>query len=312
MEGAEILMKCPQLAILFCMTAAAAAAQSPEAGPAFDVASVRATSPADSAPVTVGNATYPSGRVRDDGGPGTSSPGQWTCANIPLSTLIVRAWDLDSRQLANPSSLADARYDIVAKIPPNTSRGDFSLMIRRLLIERIGLAVHHEQKEVNVQELTVAKGGLKMKAAEPAPADAPAVAPRLTWDRDGNPQLPPGRPMLLRPATAQGFLYAGRMQSVGDLAKALAGPQGEMIVDKTGLTGTYDFVLRFGSPIMAAQMARMAAAEAAPGAPAAEPAESWPPLAAALVEQLGLQLQPAKTVITVLVVDHFNKTPTEN
>jgi uncharacterized protein (TIGR03435 family) len=85
-----------------------------------------------------------------------------------------------------------------------------------------------------------------------------------------------------------------------------------MIVDNTGLTGTYDFVLRFGSPIMAAQMARMAAAEAAPGAPAAEPAESWPPLAAALVEQLGLRLQPAKTVIDVLVVDHFNKTPTEN
>ena len=307
-----ILMKRPQLVILFCVTAAAAAAQSPEAGPAFEVAAVRATSPADRAPVEVGNATYPSGRVRDEGGPGTPSPGQWTCANMDLSTLIVRAWDLDSRQLANPSSLADARYDIVAKIPPNTSRGDFNLMIRRLLIERIGLAIHHEQKEISVQELTVAKSGLKMKAAEPAPADASAVTPRLTWDRDGNPQLPPGRPMLIRPARAEGFVYAGRMQSISDLAKALPGPGGELVVDKTGLTGKYDFVLKFGFPVIAAQMAQRSAAETAPGVSVPEPGESWPPLNSALVEQLGLQLQRAKAVIDVLVVDHFNKTPTEN
>jgi len=303
-------MKYPQLAILFCVTAAAAAAQSPEAGPAFEVASVRATLPADRAPVEVGNAMYPSGRVRDEGGPGTSSPGQWTCANMDLSTLIVRAWDLDSRQLANPSSLADARYDIVAKIPPNTSRGDFNLMIRRLLIERIGLAVHHDQKEINVQELTVAKSGLKMKTAEPAPADASAVTPRLTWDRDGNPQLPPGRPTLIHAARPQGFVYAGRMQSINDLAKALAGPEGEVVVDKTGLTDKYDFVLKFGSPVISAQTAQRTAAETTPGAP--EQGESWPPLSSALVEQLGLQLQRAKAVSDILVVDRFSRTPTEN
>jgi uncharacterized protein (TIGR03435 family) len=280
--------------------------------PAFEVASMKATAPADRAPVTTNNGTYPSGMARNEGGPGTSSPGRWTCANVDLSELVVMAWDLDPKHLANASSMSGVRFDIVANVPPNTSRGDFNLMIQRLLMERIGLAVHHEQREIKVQELTVAKGGLKMKAAEPAPADAPAVAPRLTWDKDGNPQFPPGRPRLSRLVFAQGSLYAGRMRSIDDLAKALAGPNGEMVIDKTGLNGKYDFNLRFCSPALAALMASRAAAGATPGAAAPEPSASWPPLEAALLEQLGLQLHPAKALIDFLVVDRFNKTPTDN
>jgi uncharacterized protein (TIGR03435 family) len=85
-----------------------------------------------------------------------------------------------------------------------------------------------------------------------------------------------------------------------------------MVIDKTGLNGKYDFNLRFCSPALAALMASRAAAGATPGAAAPEPSASWPPLEAALLEQLGLQLHPAKALIDFLVVDRFNKTPTDN
>jgi uncharacterized protein (TIGR03435 family) len=102
------------------------------------------------------------------------------------------------------------------------------------------------------------------------------------------------------------------MQGVDELAKALVGPAGETIVDRTGLSGKYDFTLKFSSPAITATMAQRAASDAVPGASAPDPSESWPPLKQALLEQLGLQLQSAKAVLDFLVVDHFNKTPTDN
>ena len=281
------------------MTTAPLRAQSekaPASPPAFEVASLKTAAPFD----TSRGVNY-----RDTGGPGTTTPGQWTCTNAPLGALIQKAWGVDGFHASIPSSANDLRYDIVAKIPPGATREDFLLMIQSLLIERLGMTVHHETREANVQELVVAKGGIKMKPAEPAPEGAPA-GPRLTWDSDGSPHLPPGIPYVFRGGFAEGFRMAGRMQSASDIAKALMA--GGIVIDKTGLTGKYDFTLKFSSPVTDQQVARMAEKN---GEPPPEPS-AWPPLKAALVEQLGLQLQSAKAMIDVLVVDHFNKTPVEN
>jgi len=292
-------VKCPHLTILFCMTAAAAAAQSVADGPVFEVASVKVAAPYD----RIG--------YRDEGGPGTRSPGQWTCTNVPLNALVMKAWNLNGYRLSGPSSMGDARYDIVAKVPPGASREDFNLMIRRLLMERLGLAVHQETKELSVRELVIARGGLKMKPAEAAPTGAPAAGPRLTWDKDRNPQLPPGYPLMTRGATTEGMFLVGRMQGIDELARAL--PAGQMVVDKTGLTGKYDYLLEFALPSAAARPVPVAdAADAAPVATGPVASTTAPLLESAIVEQLGLQLRPAKAVVDVLVVDRFNKVPTEN
>src|ERR1035441_1337732 len=175
---------------VFPASVAAAAAQPPQAGPAFEVASVKVAAPSPdlrSGDSKNGTLLF---KFRNEGGPGTASPGRWTCTNISLYQLLFIAWTLDAHQLSGPPSMLDARYDVLAKLPPRASRADFNLLIQRLLIERTGLVAPHARNDLDVRGLVIAKGGPKMKPAEAALADAPAVAPRISLDKDGNPWLP--------------------------------------------------------------------------------------------------------------------------
>jgi uncharacterized protein (TIGR03435 family) len=137
------------------------------AGPAFEVASVKASAATDS-PTT------------------RSDPERFSCTHTPLRFLIMRAWGVMPYNLSGPSSLDDTYYNIDAKIPPGTSKADSNLMLQRLLVERIGLVVRHEIREETVYELVVAKGGHKLKDPEPGCQSAvnygwlPA-RPRGTW-----------------------------------------------------------------------------------------------------------------------------------
>lgn len=287
--------------VLVLESVAARPGQSAETGPAFEVASVKVAAPL--------------GGVRDEGGPGTASPGQWTCMNMPLNALVIRAWDLNPLLLSAPSSIADARYDIVAKVPPGASRSDFNLMIRRLLIERLGLAVHHERKEQRVQELIVAKGGIKMKAAELAPAgaaDAATAAPQLSFDDRGNPQVPPGHPVEIRFVSTHGFFIVGRMQGIDSLSRALEGRVNQIVLDKTGLTGTYDYTLKLPRPATARPSPAADSTDAPPATAVPEAGTPGESVDSAIVEQLGLQLRSARAVVDFLVVDSFSKVPSEN
>jgi uncharacterized protein (TIGR03435 family) len=287
---------------LILETAAECPAQPRAAGPSFEVASIKV-----SAPSTIFNG-------REKGGPGTESPGQWTCTGLPLSYLLFKAWNLDGpARLSKSSAVDDApRYDIAAKVPPGTNPGDFRLMIQRLLIERLALEVHIESKELNVQELTVAKNGPKMKPAETAPPGVPAPAYRgVSTDSNGNLQLPAGYSMaVVAPTREGGFVILGRMQGIDGLINQLKAPIGQ-IIDKTGLAGKYDFALKCSGDDLTSA--------AAPGAsgpdganPQRDPNARFACVKSALAEQLGLKLQPAKAMVDVLIVDHFNKVPSEN
>jgi uncharacterized protein (TIGR03435 family) len=288
--------------ILILGGAAEGAAQFPETRPAFEVATVKVS------------ATPNTRAFRCEGGPGTTDPGLWRCTNMPLGSLLYQAWNLDGFHMSVPSSASDARYDIVAKVPPGASRDDFNLMIQGLLTERLGLVMHHESKQQDVQEVFVAKTGLKLKTAEEAPSDAAGTPPRLGFDKDkGVPQLPPGRPMVLHGGMTTDGLHnfvTGRMQGMDEIIRSL--PVGQVRVDKTGLTGKYDFTLRYSSSLPTAAAPMNPEASPASSATVPEMDPSWPPAKQAILEQLGLQLQPAKAVVDVLVVDRFNKTPTEN
>jgi uncharacterized protein (TIGR03435 family) len=232
--------------------------------------------------------------AHETGGPGSGSPGQWSCFDMPLGMLVQRAWDLDALHIANAADLNGQRYDIVAKIPPDTSPADFRRMIQHLLLERLSMRVHTESREISGLELTVAKGGLKMKTAEAAP-EGPAPTFRGPMpDRKGNLQLPAGYASAITvPTRDGGFSILGRKQSIEGLAKQLQWAVGEPVVDRTGLTGEYDFNLTCSGE------------EARPDIPGARAAC----VKSALDVQLGLKVTPAKARIDVLVVDHFSKLP---
>ena len=255
--------------------------------PAFEVASLKPAAPSDR-------------RGSMLGGPVTDGPGLFVCTNIPLRSLLLKAWAIPLYQLSGPRSIETERYDITAKIPPGTTKEDLNLMIQNLLAERLGLVVHHETNELRIYEMFIAKGGLKMKEAEQAAEARPTVpassTPNLTGYKGGNPQLPPGRPQRDE-ATGRGVTrITARMQGITDVLNMMGSYCGRPVVNKTGLTGRYDYNLVFANDIA--------------GTPdgSSDPA---PTFFAAIAQQLGLRLEPARGAIDVLHVDHFNKIPAD-
>jgi uncharacterized protein (TIGR03435 family) len=81
---------------------------------------------------------------------------------------------------------------------------------------------------------------------------------------------------------------------MADFASFLEGQVHRTVVDKTGLAGKYDFAMKF-----ARASAEVSAADDAPS------------IFAAVEEQLGLKLRPAKGPVETLVVDHIEM-PSEN
>jgi uncharacterized protein (TIGR03435 family) len=242
----------------------------------------------------------PDGRgysVSSRGGPGTQDPGLFTCHNWSASDLVSTAFDLARYELSAPDWMESARFDMSAKIPEGTTKEQFSRMLQNFLVERFKLTYHREKKEVQGYSLVVIKNGPKFKESVPTPlpedSDRPATKPSpMKRGEDGYPILPAGRDSTMA------VMYGYATQRFGDatmehLAMHLGFQLHAPVLDATGLKGKYDFSLRW-------IMDRMTEDTGGPN------------LFRALQEQLGLKLDSTKVPINVLIVDHFEKTPTEN
>lgn len=243
-----------------CILLAAACTRA--APPAFDVASVKVSHAPDAAVLMGSNSVdVRSGRIRIPGTGGTVSIRNWT-----LGMCILAAWDLGSAQLSGPSWLNDNRYDIEAKASPAATQPDLRQMLQALLIERFRLAAHHEAREMPAYALVVAKGGPRLQAAR------------------GDQRLP----VIFAPPAR----LIGQGSTTESLAMALRRAAGRPVIDKTGLTGAWDFTLSY-SPDVAA-------------------ADQGPSIFTALQEQLGLRLTPDRSSVNVLVVDRAERIPLAN
>lgn len=284
-----------QVFLVFAL-ACASRAQSTETPTTFEVASIKASPPAD-------------GRAFRVGCP--SDPGRITCTNMTMSNLVQMAYGISHYQLANLETNMAERWEVAAKIPEGSTKEQIQTMWQNLLKDRFKLAVHFEDRQVPVYELSVAKGGLKIKESVETPPtpDAPpppqANGPRkpLSLGDDGYPDIGPGGMAMMRNVAR----WRPVKITMDRVASMLAGQLGQPVTDVTGLTGKYDFTLSWftgggrglagdpiGSPI--------ASVEDAPG----------PTLEQAVQSQLGLKLEHKKGTMKVLVIDHIEKTPTEN
>lgn len=229
-------------------------AQTQDNRPAYEVASIKPNN-------------SPTGNSRTNG-----SRGQIVFINQTLKRLIERAYNVKPFQVTGPGWMQDVKFDIAAKYPPDTNKEDRPVMLRTLLEDRFQLAVHHEAKEAPGYALVVAKGGFKLKPAEPG-------GPSGTGRRGGRVETLTARKTSM-------------VELAGDLAQSL----GAMVVDRTAIQGVYDFELRFTADDLNANAADAGA----------------PSLFTALQETLGLRLQPEKVPVDIIVVDHVERAPADN
>lgn len=255
------------------------------------------------------------------GGPGTTDPGRITWPNVALFNLLITAYDLQGFQVIGPDWLKTERFDIVAKVPPGTTKEQANVMWQNLLKERFGVSLHHELREFQVDELVVAKGGSKLKETDVDPNAPPTPVPAgppgpLKLDKSGVPEMPgPGLIMLIMGgATGPVGHLVGKAQTMAQLAPMLSSGT-RPVVDKTGLTAKYDFAIEYTPDLGGGRGVIRPDGLAGPagaGAPADSASEPGSNLAASMEKQLGLKLVGAKDKIDVIVIDHAEKTPTEN
>jgi uncharacterized protein (TIGR03435 family) len=275
---------------------------------AFEAASVK-----PSAPLANG-ADY---NIPPRGGPGTSDPGQITWSKATLMSILRTAYSVKNYQVYGPDWLRTERYDIVAKLPPGASKEQVNLMWQSVLKERFGLVIHGASKDFPADELRVAKGGPKLKTTDldpNLPAFDPSAEP-IKNGADGFPQLPaPGLiTMLQAGSNGPAAHMAARAQTMAQLAATLGNQLGHPVVDKTGLTGKYDFKMTFrpdASGLPPPPQPPSPAPGAGPGPPADNASEPGPNIETAVQQQLGLRLVKGKAPLHVIVIDHIEKTPT--
>jgi uncharacterized protein (TIGR03435 family) len=286
--------------------------ESPTTGPdapRFEVASIRRNG---------GPSIARGGR----GGGTTLATGQVRTTNSPLRQLISMAYGLRPTDvvLGGPDWIDTDGFDVDAKPETQVTVAQARLMLRTLLAERFKLVIRRESREMPVYALTIARadGRLGPQIARPA-GECVMVIPFGQAAARGEVKPPPAgalgpQPTLGKPGRRCGVGPDGGAMKAGSvtmttLIMLLTPSLDRPVVDNTGLTGTFDFELRYAG-------ARMAVGLGAGGAgvspeTAADPADGAPSIFTALQEQLGLRLEATRGPVDVLVV-HQAELPSEN
>jgi uncharacterized protein (TIGR03435 family) len=210
--------------------------------------------------------------------------------NYTANGLIAAAYDLNPRAISGgPAWSGSDRYQIIA-VAPGDLRPTYDeqmVMLRKLLTERFNFMFHREKKEFSIYELTVAKGGPKITESTAPFDEASNVTSTLFPAASG------GIDHALMPAhnvTMQEFASV--------LQRAILD---RPVVDKTGLSGRYNFDLEWTPD------ESQFSGQLPPGAPDS----AKPGLFAAVQQQMGLRIEATRGPLETLVIDRLDK-PSEN
>jgi uncharacterized protein (TIGR03435 family) len=201
-----------------------------------------------------------------------------------LKLMIAAAYDVSPKAISGGPGWMDSDHYDIAAVTPGTdrpSRDEQMAMLRDLLVERFQLAMHREPKELSIYELEVAKGGSKVKPSALAATEPAALISTVYPDHIHLPA---------RNATMAEFASV--------LQRAVLD---RPVVDKTGLSGRYDFDLdwapdetQFGGEV-----------------PVARSDAPSPPFFAAIEQQIGLRIEATRGPVMAVVVDSVQR-PIEN
>jgi uncharacterized protein (TIGR03435 family) len=213
------------------------------------------------------------------------TPDGYTATNVSLLQLIGEAYGVVDPKLLSggPPWIDKKKFDLEAKFDPSElpnakdlTHAQRAAMLQPLLADRFHLKLHHETKDLPVFNLVTAKVGSKLQSAPGAPADD-MISTTCEYSR------------------GPGYAQAARC-SMKNVVDALRDITGRTVIDKTGLTGVYNYTLRWTPD--------NAPAPAASDTPA-------PDIFTAVQEQFGLKLEPSTAPLDTLVIDSAEM-PTPN
>ena len=256
----------------------------------FEVASIRPNKPNAGDPVRVMHRFLPGG--------------SFEAFNVTLGSVIRLAYGLqDFQMVGGPEWLDRDRFDVQARAPQGAADDEGPRRLQSLLAERVALKARRETREHPIYALVLARAdgslGPRLRRSQFDPEELQAQVAKAFREN----------PRAFSPPQC-GLAAGRRLGSCGVTIAMMASLfpiyTGRMVVDRTGLTGGYDYELRFGDREIPG---------AGPGGGFPIPFETADPdapsLFTALEEQLGLKLEPQTGPVEVLVIDHVER-PTPN
>ena len=287
------------LLVGLAVTALPLAAQLDSPPPRFELVSIKPTPPG-----TQGGSRQfaPGGRVT------------WT--NFTLRGLVATAYQRftwDSREIiGGPDWFNEARFDLIALapggLPPVDTDGfpsQLMAMFRAVLADRFRLVAHWETRERPIYNLVLDRADRRL---------GPKLVPVAMDCAKVSAAIVAGSPPVLRPGRRQECDFSptsdyGSMQgnavTIAVLARFLAAEGlGRQVVDRTGLSGTFDVDLLY--------LPDHSVGGISPDRLELDPKfQGRPGLMSALREQLGLKLEATRGPVEVLVIDSVER-PTPN
>jgi uncharacterized protein (TIGR03435 family) len=230
------------------------------------------------------------------------TPGALYADNMTLHLLIRDAYGVSGFQIkGGPGWVRSEEFEIEAKVGKSGAdqlqrlsveerRLQQREMLQTLLADRFKLRVHREVKEGSVYALVVAKNGPKLQAVGPDDLSTGKGKPRISMG---------------------GGKLVFRGLPITPLAGFLSQIIGRAVVDKTGLTGRYDFTLRWTPDEFNLRASNGLEGVRQTSDNPSSSESSGPSIFTAIQQQLGLKLKPERGPVEIIVIDHIEQ-PTAN
>lgn len=237
----------------------------------FDVASIHENPP------NTGNAVHV----------GVVSPphsSKFISANLTATSLLQMAYGFGTPVVGGPDWIHTISYTVDAKSDPavdaqlakmtdDQSKAEKMHMMQALLADRFHLKYHMETRDSAVYVLTVAKGGSKMHESKIEEGQPSASSLGVDVQAHGG---------------QHGLQFDVKNASIRAMVGILSSQVEAPVIDRTGLTGYYDFTLQFGREW------------------SVNDPDSWPNIEVAVQQQLGLKLDSTHEAVPVMIIDHID------
>jgi uncharacterized protein (TIGR03435 family) len=233
-----------------------------------------------------------------------NAPDGFTETNVPLQILVLRAFGIQEFQLAGaPSWISSERFDIDAKMDttvadafqklnPDDQRIARQQMLQAVLADRLGMTFHREDRMFQVYSLMIGKKGPKLHEAKPGDTYPNGIK----YPNGGG-----GAGAIMMRMSPEAHILTAQAVPIASLINQLRLESlGRPVLDKTGLTGKYDFTLTWAPE-------NVSISGVATQSPITTGDPGAPSLFTALEEQLGLKLESVKAPIEIIVIDHVNR-----